>query len=190
MNQPTKSINVQGVMKVMEDVVAKSPTGCTFVRLKTCTSPKFSKTGRVSKMPLNIPAENIKKISEFSVGLGYDYQKSVENKLVKEGKSKDSYVRKETWHKPLGDSKVFHQHKETGEVYIYATLNANNNKLVKYVNVVTGDEIPEKDLEEFLPVESAPKNQGLEEGNEVRVMTLKLSSLKGLSACNESYEVV
>ena len=185
-----KIVSVEGVMKAMEDIVAKGLTGATFAHVKTVTKPKLIKTGRVSGMPLNIPATDIRKVSEFGCGIGYDYKKSIENKLVKEGKEKTEYEAGDTWHEAFCGSKVIRRHKKTGELYFYVQLNANNVPKVKYVNVTTGKEIAKEEIAEFLPIESAPKNQGLEDGNEVLVRTLKLESLKSLSACGEVYEVV
>lgn len=190
MKQPTKQITVQGLMQKMEEMSKKSLTGCSFVRMKTITTPKLNKKSRVSGLPLTIPVDQIKKVSEFSAGIGYNYQTSVENKLVKEGKSKEEYDRGTSWHKPFGDSKLIVEHKTSGEKYFYVTLNANNPTSSKFINIQTGNEIPKDQIAEFLPPEHAPTNQGVENGNEVIVRTLKLESLKALSADGETYEVV
>ena len=190
MKEATKTVSVQGIMNEMEKLITKGLTGCTFARLKTVTTPKLNKKNRKTGEPLTIPASNIRKISEFSAGLGYDYKKSVENRLVKEGKDVSEYEAGETWHESYNGSKVIRKHKKTDELYFYVSLNANNKSEVKFVDVVTGNEIPKTDLEDFLPPEHTPSNQGLSEGNEVIVRTLKLESLKGLSACGETYEVI
>lgn len=189
MKEATKQVSVEGIMKAMEEIVSKGLTGCSFAHIRTVTTPKFLKKSRTTGMPLP-NASDIRKVSEFGCGLGYDYVKSIENRLVKEGKDISAYEAGETWHQAFNGSKVIREHKKTGEKYFYVSLNTNNSPSVKFVNVVTGEEIDKASLVDFLPTESAPTNQGLSEGNEVQVRTLKLESLKGLSACGEVFEVL
>lgn len=167
--------------------------GCSFVHLTTITEPKLLKKSRTTKQTIEevvgVSSNVVVKVSTFGAGIGYDYTKSVQNKLLKEGKSVEEYEPKESWHVPYKDSKVIRKHKSSDELYFYVTLNANNKTTSKYMNKVTGEEIPEDKLVDFLPVESAPKNQGVEEGNEVLVRTLKLNSVIRLSACGEVYNV-
>lgn len=165
--------------------------GTSFVGIKTKTIPKLLKKGRVSGKPLVevIGTDSVVKESAFSAGIGYDYATSVKNKLLKEGKSEEAYEAGETWHVPYNGSKVIRQHKGTGELYFYVSLNTKNPSKAKYLSL-DGKEISKDVLEEFLPVEKAPTNQGVEEGNEVLVRTLKLGSVASLSACGEVFEVV
>ena len=165
--------------------------GTSFVGLKTKTTPKLLKKGRVSGKTLleAVGTDEVVKESAFSAGIGYDYATSVKNKLLKEGKSEDEYEAGETWHIPYNGSKVIRQHRKTGELYFYVSLNTNNPSKAEYFDVKNGTVIPKEVLEEFLPVEKAPTNQGVEEGNEVLVRTLKLGSVASLSACNEVYNV-
>jgi hypothetical protein len=190
MKQPTKQISVQGIMAKMEEIVAKGLTGCSFAHMRTVTIPKLNKKSRISGLPLNIPASDIRKISTFGCGLGFNYQRSVENKLIAEGKSKDEYERGESWHVPHGNSKVICEHKKTGELYFFVSLNANNKSESKFINIQTGNEISKEEISEFLPPEHEPTNQGTEPGNAVIVRTLKLESLKALSADGESWEII
>lgn len=165
----------------------------SFVNLTTETDPKCLKKSRTTKQPIEeaigVSGNCIIKISTFGAGIGYDYKKSIENKLIKEGKSIEEYEAKESWHVPYNDSKVIRKHKSSDELYFYVTLNANSGSESKYINIITGEEIPKETLKDFLPINANPSNQGLEEGNEVQVRTLKLNSVIRLSACNEVYEV-
>jgi hypothetical protein len=167
--------------------------GASFVGLRTKTVPKLNKKGRSSGLTLSEKFGNaqIVKFSEFSAGIGYDYKKSIERKLVKEGKEVSEYVAGESWHVSYNDSKVIRQHKNNGELYFYVSLNSNNGKgKSEFFDIRNGKVIAREEIQEFLPKESAPTNQGVEEGNEVLVRTLKLDSVVSLSACGEVFEVV
>jgi hypothetical protein len=166
--------------------------GASFVGIVSKTTPKLLKKGRSGK---SIPdtfgclAEDIAKVSNFSAGIGYDYAKAIQNRLIKEGKEGTEYKAGESWHTAHNGSKVIREHKKTGELYFYVSLNTRNVPKSEYINKVTGEVLSRDELSEFLPAPSAPMNQGLEEGNEVEVRTLKLNSIVSLSACGEVYEV-
>ena len=167
--------------------------GASFIGLKTKTDPEFLKKGRITGKTLSeiyYDGIEIVKESEYSAGIGYEYATSVKNKLLKEGKSGDEYEAGVTWHESFNGSKVIRRHKKTGELYFYISLNTNNKPKTQYLDVKKGRVIPKIELMEFLPKESAPKNQGVEDGNEVTVRTLKLQSVQSLSACGEVYNII
>lgn len=165
--------------------------GSSFVSIKIVTSPKLNKFGRESGLSifekLGINPENVQKFSEFSGGIGYNYEKGITNKLIREGKDPSAYQKGESWHVPYKDSKTIRQHKRTGELYFYVYLNANNPYKSRYIDKSTGTEISADMLKEFLPIKSAPKNQGVEKGNELQVRTLKLDSVKEIHAFGDCY---
>lgn len=201
MKESTKIVSVEGAVNLLEGILAKGLTGCSFAHIRTVTDPKLLKKSRVTKMPLP-NADKIVKVSEFGCGIGYSYDKSVENRLLAENAEAikagivskevvlDMHEKGDTWHEPFNGSKVIRQHKKTKEKYFYVQLNANTIPSVKYVDVSTGAEIPKDVLKDYLPTESVPTNQGLSKENVVQVRTLKLESLKGLSACGETFEIV
>jgi hypothetical protein len=165
--------------------------GHTFCHLDTVTSPKLLKKGRETGLSVQekfgVNPDMIKKHSSFGCGIGFEYAETVKNRLVKDGKNPTDYQAGESWHISHNGSTVIREHKNTGELYFYASLIANNRPVSEYKaeNVV----INKDDLKEYLPVESAPKNQGLDEGREIEVRTLKLSSVKRLVAENSEYIV-
>lgn len=200
-----KIINIDGLKILIEDY-----KGHTFAGLKTLTIPKLNKFFRFSekekaefvkngqkalKITLEektgIKPENVRKESYFTCGIGYDYEQGVKNRLIAEGKDVSAYERGSSWHIPYRDSKTLVQHKDSGEIYFYAFVSyANNPAKSRYIDISTGNEILKDHLEAFLPPEGdAPKNQGLSDGNEVEVRTLKLSSVKELSAFGDIYKV-
>ena len=172
----------------------ESLVGASFISLKTMTTPKFNQKGRESGMTMiekvGVSPTDVKKFSEYVAGLGYNYAQLVTNRLNKEGKGAEEYEPGVTWHIPYGTSKVIRQHKSTGELYFYVSLIANNKPKSEFVDISSGKVVPHSYLEEYLPKEYAPKNQGLEPGNEIRVQTLKLDSLKELKHGGNTYVVV
>jgi hypothetical protein len=164
-----------------------------FVGLRTKTIPKLNKKGRVTGLTvqekLHIDPANIVKFSEFTAGMGYEYQHMIENRLIKEGKDVSEYQKGESWHVPYGDCKTIRKHKDRDDLYFYCFLVSHNVPKSEYVDFSTGKEIAKVELEEYLPVEKAPENQGLKEGNEVLVRTLKLESVYTLSAGGNEYSV-
>jgi hypothetical protein len=159
--------------------------GKTFVSLDTKTSPDLNKKGRESGKTLmeklSIDPKTLFKVSKFSAGLGYDYANLIKNRLKKDGGAPEDYQAGSSWHIPYKDSTVIRQHKtKPEELYFYVSLVANNPAKVEYV---AGDKVIDvEDLREFLPVPKKPTNQGLEEGREVEVRTLKLASVTSLRA--------
>jgi hypothetical protein len=188
MTEPKVTITGEGLAKLLKDFDKKS-----FVSMHTVTSPKLNRKGRVSGQSvmeaIGVATENIRKVSDMVVGLGYDYQDLVLNRLInKEGKDFEDYKPGESWHVPWEESSTVHMHKTTGEKYFFVECIANNPPKSCYVDISTGVELSKDKLEEFLPKDSPPKNQGLD--NPIVVRTFKLDSIKRLKVGGTIYEVV
>lgn len=158
------TITGEGLANLLKDFNKKS-----FVSLHTVTEPKLNKKGRVSGLSVlemvGAKAENIRKVSDMVVGLGYDYQDLVLNRLInKAGKDFQDYQPGESWHIPWEKSTTVHMHKTTGEKYFFVECIANNDPKSCYVDISTGAELSKEKLEEFLPKDYPPKNQGLDKG--------------------------
>jgi hypothetical protein len=176
-----------GLANLLKDFDKKS-----FASIKAVTIPKLNKKGRSSGLSVSevtgVDAVNVRKCTEMVIGLGYDYEQLVVNRLVnKEGKTGEEYERGVSWHEPWDGSSVIHQHKTTGERYLFVECIANNKPSSKFVDITTGSEIERDKLVEFLPKESDPENQGLD--NPVVVRTFKLDSIRQLKVGGEVYEV-
>lgn len=181
------TITGQGLANLLKDFDKKS-----FASMHTVTSPKFNKKGRDSGLSVKevtgVDAENVRKVSDMVIGLGYDYEQLVVNRLInKEGKTGEEYERGISWHEPWEGSTVIHQHKKTGERYLFIECIANNKPKSKFIDVTTGNVVEKEKLAEFLPKESKPENQGLD--NPVEVRTFKLESIRQLKVGGEIYEV-
>ena len=182
-------------LHIKHDVLAglfESYKGKTFCSLHTCTIPKLLKTGgRVSGLSIqakfNVSPDSIRKYSEFSAGIGYEYAYVVMNRLIKDGKSPFDYEPGDSWHQPHNGSSVIREHKTTKELYFAVTCIANNPGKAEYRSgsIV----IPTADLKEFLPLDYKPKNQGLDIDRVVEFRTLKLASVTRLVAEGAEYIV-
>jgi hypothetical protein len=170
-------------------------TGHSFVHVNTKTEPKFI---GYKKNKTVIPAfqaatgcdhpEDVRKYAEYNAQLGLSYPKLIERRLAKEGKSLSEYEAGETWHEATDTGcPNLRQHKTTKEMYFYLFLTANGHPKSRYMDMKKGVEIDRKAIDAFLQKSSAPTNQGLEEGNEVQVQTLKLSSLISIKLSGEEY---
>jgi hypothetical protein len=165
--------------------------GKTFCHLETVTVPKLLQKGRDSKQrleeKLNLSAERIRKFSSFSAGIGYNYAHIIEGRLIRAGKSPEEYERGESWHEPYNGSSVIRRHKKTGELYVCLSLIANNPAKAEYK--VDDKVVDTRELKEYLPLEYEAKNQGLEEEDQVKFITLKLASITKLVAEKAEYIV-
>jgi hypothetical protein len=185
---PEKIIDVDGLMNMLDDFA-----GHTIAYIRTLTTPKFNQGGRASGesmlCTLGIEPETVRKISLYSVRIGYDYRTSVENALDRQGLPATAYVAGKSWHRPFTlpsgqTSKTVVIHPVTKEKYFYLQINKIGGKShIKsmYVDMSTGKAIDYKLLAEFLPPKSAPKNQGLDAEHAINVQTLKQSSVKRLA---------
>ena len=168
--------------------------GHGFVHVQTRTHPDFTclkkggrDTGVMFDVKVGAKPEQIVKFSEYNAQLGLDYRQVIERRLLKQDKDTTEYEAGSTWHEPVEGSKNLRRHKTTGNLYFFLFLTANTKTESRYVNTVTGKEVDEGLLTEFLPKKYPPKNQGLDEGTEVLVETLKLESLVSIKLDGEEY---
>lgn len=205
-NKPQQIIDTNQLVELLQDF-----PGHTIAYIRTLTKPsKFNATSRVTKLPLNIGVDpaNIRKISLWSVRIGYDYEKSVNNEREKEGIA-PTFQSQGLWNgkghayvTPSGMvSKTIRQH-EDGELYLSCIMNKwrpdtlptpMSAKKMKsrcrsmFIDITTGKKIDKKELVDFLPKKYPSKSQGV--AVEVEYRTLKLQSIKMLSFRGTSYHL-
>lgn len=183
-----KQIDQQGLIDILEGKTAHQ-----FVSVESETTPKCNQSGRETGLTIynkiGCSPKSVVKVSSFVCMLGLNYKNIIENRLGKEGKDASEYVKGESWHIPYGDTKNIRQHRESGELYVYLFMVANNKPTSAFYDMEHGRMIDKADLAEFLPKEYAPKNQGLTEGNEVNVRTFKLSSIRKIKIDGEEFSV-
>jgi len=184
----TTMIDRDGLVALMENT-----TRHQFVSVQTETTPKCNQTGRNTKKTIfekfGCSPKDIVKVSDFTAMIGLDYVNVIKNRLEKEGKDISEYQSGETWHEAVEGTKNIRRHKISGEEYVYLFCVANSVPISAYYNMEKGIMIDKEELKEFLPKETAPKNQGLEQGNEVIVRTYKLGSIRKIKTEGETYTV-
>jgi hypothetical protein len=181
-------IDQNGLINILENTKTHQ-----FINVESETNPKLLVKGRNSKLTIpekfNCFSTDIKKISQFVCMLGLDYKHVIESRLIKEGKDISLYEKGSSWFEHVEGTRNLVRHKETKELYVYLFLVANNIPTSAYYNTANGTMIDKEELTEYLPKESAPTNQGLNDGNEVLVRTFKLSSIRKIVLDKETYLV-
>lgn len=184
----TTMIDRSGLVALLENTEKHQ-----FVSVETETNPKMNVNGRVSKLSIfdkfGCSPKSIVKVSSFTAMIGLTYKNVIENRLKKEGKDISSYETGTSWHEPVPGTKNLVRHKQSGEEYVYLFCVANNVPTSAFYNMESGKMIDKEELTEYLPKETAPKNQGLDEGNEVIVRTYKLGSIRKIKTEGEVYSV-
>ena len=180
-------------IQVTEDELVNQFKGITrhqLVSVTVNTEPKLNQKGRVSGMSLSAKLgttpEAIVKVSKYVGNIAFDYAKSMENALVKEGKESNTepvtYVPKESWHQPYEGSAVIREHKTNGGKYFYIKVgDTNNEPKIEYYDTKNHSIIPVEDMEEFL----APSYP-----SKVNVRLPKIENIVEISACGKVYEVI
>lgn len=128
--------------------ILKNFNGYSQFTLVTITEPKCTKKSRGIKSEKGTPFDQlfkgkIYKTAKRFASLGYDYQKSVNTRLEKEGKEADFNARELSWGHWWDDSKVVLTHKD--QFYIRITYLNANGAASKYIyhyddgEEITGD---------------------------------------------------
>ena len=148
------------------------------------TEPKAVKKDRVTKEAN--PYQSIKKLSKVSIILNTDFEKSVHNRLKKEGKDTSEYIKGEnTMPIEFGENNIFIGTYQ-GEFVLQYKPNTQNKARAKYI--ADGKLIDKKKVENFLPLPSEPKNQGTT--TKVLWRKLYLKNLRKLQFNGELYKII
>lgn len=94
----------------------QSTKGCQFINLVSMTTPKMNKTN-------NPYYGRIQKVSTAQMQFGYDYERAVNNRLIKEGKEPNFTTEKLPYGKWLFKNKVI-EHKGTFYIRTYSVKNS------------------------------------------------------------------
>lgn len=167
--------------------------GCSQATVEMTTQPKFNKKSRTTKEPFEqVFKGNVVCTSVRYVSIGNDYAKTVQNRLLKEGKITSEQVTDfDTGSLPWGEwvegSKILITHKE--QLYLRLSyLNANGYKSEKIYHYENGKELNDDEIErlsEFLPVENDNNKYGLDQP--VIVNTVKLSGFTAVRFDNKVF---
>lgn len=137
--------------------------GAEFVSVEIATTPAMRKT--------NNPFLGCTKFTTVTGILGYDYQASVNNQLMREGKSPDFIAEKRAWGERISPKWVTHK----GNMYMTVKVQGSSEP----VYVKDGKQIPLAEIEPFLYDKPEPQTQ-IEAGVEktVKHMDVKLPNVK------------
>ena len=173
--------------------------GSAFAQVQCVTEPKLNKYHRETKEP--IPFKKVLNCRSLNIQLGYDYERQVSNREIKEGAENPTFEAQEhAWacriSKTLAINKKLASELAKGIAEISLDDLHADDLYVPYVKIrvdyqkyiADGVEIKKEELLPFLPPKSNYDNQPIE--NKVRVEYMKLSSIKVFVIDNTEYHIV
>jgi len=169
-----KPVSHVQLMDILTDMSGK---GSKFVGLTTVTEPKLLKS---------CPYNGVRKVSEVTVQVNYDYVNAVENQLRKEDKDLDDYKQGTSWYDVVtfqnGKLTPFAKHKTSGDLYLRCRHMSTTSS--KYFDD-NGNEVSEQQLAPYLPKKSKATNQGTDTA--VRAVTYKLDGIVAVRVDGNNY---
>lgn len=154
--------------------------GAQPVTIQYATSPKINKQGKTL-------FGDILKLGAVNCMLSFSYENSVNRRLDKEDKEADFKA------KPIWNGKGEHvnqriiRHIDTGALYLQYKFQ-KQLKALHFDSVLNF--IPDAVLRPYFYKSSRPANQGVSEGNEIIVRTLKIENIKRLKMKKQTFQVV
>ena len=157
--------------KMIENL--RSIKGATFATVTAVTIPKMKKTGNPFKDCI------ITKTVRENVGIGFNYENSVNSQLSRESVEAEFIARPRRWGKREDLKTVSHR----GSTYL--TIFPQAVYSVSYA--VDGEEIDKAELEAWLPKTYKPKTQGTEK--EIVYRDYKAESIREITMKGETYTI-
>ena len=157
--------------KLVEMIDAEK--GTEMVSIHITTEPSMNKTGN--------PFLGALKHVALSGVIGYDYNSSVNNQLVREGKEATFEAQPRTWGVRLDNRWVMHKEER------YLTMKVQSSGEVLYT--LNGDEVSKDAILPFLRKSKEPSTQ---EGLEKKVIhrDIKVSNIDTITMKGETYKVI
>ena len=144
------------------------------------STPKINKAGKTL-------FGNILKLGAVNCIIDFDFAKAVNRRLTKEGKSAD-FVAQPLWKgKGVHINRRIVQHVDKGTVYLQFKYE-KQLKSLHFDSVLNF--IPSALLRPYMYKQSAPTNQGVSEGAEIKPRTLKIENIRRIKMKGVTYEVV
>lgn len=177
----TQNVNYMGMVRALMQVKNTTPASLIAV-----TEVKMNKNVMIAdKKEPNPFLDRVSKKQKSNVFINYNYQNTVNRRLLKAGESPDFEAKPRTWGEKLpGTPLVFHKN----EYYLDAGFLTNNDPKVEYI--LDGKVTDKAAFESFLPQTSAPKTaerQGLDEDSEVIVRTISVRNIHELTVGGVHY---
>jgi hypothetical protein len=148
----------------------------TFINMTTQTKVRMNKTN-------NPFYDKVFKVKTGNYLIGSEYEKRVNNNLVKEGKENDFEAQENKVGKHV--SKVLLFNEKTNKYYLQHERFDNSNIETRYVS--EGKDIELKEFEKFMPKANNYENQGLEKT--VNILSVTLDNILTISINKEQYVV-
>ena len=153
--------------------------GSSVSTIRTKTIPKLTKKSRTTKQTLEeiFNHTSLTKISKRYVSCGHRYSRTVNNRLLKEGKEDNFKALKRTWGERIGNSILF-THKDS--IYLECFyIQANSKRTIHEYYWEDGTEVTKEEQKyleiNFLPIKKTESRQGTDE--EVKLNVIKLESI-------------
>lgn len=159
------------------------------ISIDVTTKPKLTKKSRKDKTPFNkLFKGNVVCKSKKFASIGYEYEKSVNNRLEKEEKEQIFESQSLPWGEWVEGSKIIITHNDKYYLRI-SYLNANSKLNINEYQYENGEKLNEEErerLQEFLPVKKeSNKKQGLE--NEIIINNMDINNIDSIRWDNKKY---
>lgn len=132
------------------------------------------------------PYKNALKRSDFIGNVGADYERSVNNQLMREGKEPEFIAEKRLWGERL--DRFFVHHK--GNFYLTVKVNRDADNKAEYIDE-TGNVIPFEAVKPFIPVRAPSNTQAEHEiDKEVMPRDVRLDRIESIAIGGKLIKVI
>ncbi len=166
--------------------------GATFASIQYYTQvppDKLLKKNRLTKEPN--PHKEIYKRSLSQVQFNFNYDAAVLRQLEREGKDPEEFDKGESWHDLVKDEEgrftPFCQHKTNKILYLRLRI-LKSLQDTKYFDE-NKNELTFEQCQHYIPKPSTYDNQGVEDENVIRFITMKFDSVENLIINGTTYIV-
>lgn len=170
-------INKQQLIDKLQSIKSACPIGMT-----TVVPINALKKDRISKLPN--PYNEIFKVSRVNCFISFDYETSVNNRRIKEGKENDFEVQDRKWGEKIGPNLI----KNKDLYYLQCKIQSTRKPIYFFKDSNGIMRIIKKELiENYLPLQNHALNQNLSE--EIICRTYKLDNIHQLQIAKESFRL-
>jgi len=156
--------------------------GSTLVSFVTSTEVRMVKKHRETKEPNPYLGARKNKYA-YKIIVGFDYEKGVNRRLEKEGKTAD-FTAKDNWHTAV-NAALSTDVRTRSKLYLRYQYQADS--VLKSEYIFNGKRISKQALEPYLSSSSAYSNQGLD--NPLAFQVVALDNIKQISFNGKTYRV-
>ena len=171
------------VSQIASVISAASANGSRPFSLVYKTEKKLLKKDRVTKEANVIPY--VLKVSEASCFLNVNYEASVNRQQVKEGASEGTFEVQQNWFEHTNIKGIVQSKKDVSKKYLQLKL---EKSMATIYELPTGELIDKAVIENLLPAESKPSNQGTEKA--ILSFTIGIDNILSFKVDKNEYTVV